>query len=97
MNDSAYSSANPMQRQLSNLKVISRLLGHELHTQTGGQSITLSREAVMEIQTSIDLFIEEATKFAGGSYSGGHSAPNPNLSRPTTTSLGDANLVPTRN
>ena len=96
MNDSAYSNANPLQRQLSHLKVLSRLLGHELHTQTGGQSINLSREAVTEMQTSIDLFIEEATKFTGNSYSaGGSGAPNPN--RAATTSLGDANLVPTRN
>ena len=51
-----------LQRQLSNLKLVSRLLGHELHSQASAKSITLSREAVMEIQTTLDLFIEEAAR-----------------------------------
>jgi len=46
-------------RELAHLKIISRLLGHEMHSQNG-QRILLSREAVQEIQTSIDLFIEAA-------------------------------------
>ena len=49
-----------MQRQLSNLKLISRLLGHELHSQSSAKAISLSRESVIEIQTTLDLFIEEA-------------------------------------
>ncbi|HPF12872.1 MAG: hypothetical protein H6829_07380 [Planctomycetes bacterium] len=85
MNESAYPNATNLQRQLSSLKVISRLLGHELHTQTGGKSITLSREEVLEIQTSLDLYIEEATRAGGGA------------GRSQTTSLGDTTLVPTRN
>lgn len=51
-----------LQRQLANLKLVSRLLGHELHSQANAKSITLSREAVMEIQTTLDLFIEEASR-----------------------------------
>jgi hypothetical protein len=51
-----------MQRQLSNLKLISRLLGHELHSQSSAKAISLSREAVLEIQTTLDLFIEEASR-----------------------------------
>ena len=51
-----------LQRQLSNLKLVSRLLGHELHSQANAKSITLSREAVLEIQTTLDLFIEEAAQ-----------------------------------
>ncbi len=47
-----------VERVLANLKIVSRLLGHELHTQNG-QRITLSRAEVTEIQTSLDLFIEE--------------------------------------
>jgi len=102
MNESSYPNASTMNRHLSSLKVISRLLGHELHTQTGGKSINLSREEVMEIQTSLDLYIEEATKFGGG-------MPNPNsgaalntsgglaVNRAHTTPLGDTHLVPTRN
>jgi hypothetical protein len=54
-----------MERQLSHLKIISRLLGHELHVQTNNR-ITLSRDEVIEIQTSIDLFIEEIGKSRTG-------------------------------
>ncbi len=62
------SSANQparLQRQLSHLKIISRLLGHELHAQNAPR-LTLSREEVLEIQTSIDLFIEEVMRAKGG-------------------------------
>ena len=48
-----------MQRHLAALKVVSRLLGHELHSQNGTKSISLSREEVVEIQTTLDMFIEE--------------------------------------
>ena len=54
-----------MERQLAHLKIISRLLGHELHVQTSNR-ITLSRDEVIEIQTSIDLFIEEIAKTRSG-------------------------------
>ena len=50
------------QRQLSNLKLVSRLLGHELHSQASAKAISLSRESVVEIQTTLDLFIEEASR-----------------------------------
>ena len=53
-----------VERQLAHLKIISRLLGHELHTQTSPR-LTLSREEVLEIQTSIDLYIEEVLKTKG--------------------------------
>ena len=51
-----------LQRQLSNLKLVSRLLGHELHSQSNAKTITLSRESVHEIQTTLDLFIEEVSR-----------------------------------
>jgi len=47
-------------RELAHLKIISRLLGHEMHSQNG-QRILLSRESVQELQTSLDLFIEAAS------------------------------------
>ena len=54
------------QRHLSSLKLVSRLLGHELHAQGSGKTITLSREEVVEIQSTLDLFIEEMTRRQGG-------------------------------
>ena len=61
----AHSSSRPQHpaiRQLATLKVLSRLLGHELHSQASTKSITLSREEVTELQTTVDLFIEELTR-----------------------------------
>lgn len=53
---------NPVVRQLASLKLLSRLLGHELHAQGATKTVTLSREEVVEIQTTVDLFIEELTR-----------------------------------
>ena len=51
------SAADRLNRELSHLKIISRLLGHEMHSQNGAR-VMLSRDAVQELQTSLDLFIE---------------------------------------
>jgi hypothetical protein len=61
-----------LQRHLSNLKLVSRLLGHELHSQSNAKSITLSRDAVQEIQNTLDLYIEEVSRGQGGGSA--HSA-----------------------
>jgi hypothetical protein len=54
-----------IERQLAPLKIVSRLLGHELHVQQSPR-LTLSREEVLEIQTTIDLHIEMVLKAKGG-------------------------------
>ncbi len=54
-----------VERQLSHLKILSRLLGHELHAQTGSR-VTLSRDEVTEMRTCLDLFIEEILRGRGG-------------------------------
>lgn len=55
-------STQQMQRQLATLKVVSRLLSHEMHAQSSSKSVTLSREEVLELQTCIDLFIEDISR-----------------------------------
>lgn len=60
--DAQSKQQNPIVRQLASLKVLSRLLGHELHAQQTSRTLTLSREEVIEIQTTIDLFIEEIAR-----------------------------------
>ncbi len=52
------SRGDHVERQLAHLKILSRLLAHELHAQNGAR-ITLSRDEVTEIRTTLDLFIEE--------------------------------------
>ena len=54
-----------LSRQLANLKLVSRLLAHEMHAQQTSKTITLSKDEVGEIQTCIDLFIEEAARQKG--------------------------------
>ncbi len=69
------SSSSPrttrLERQLAPLKLVSRLLGHELHGQQSPR-ITLSREEVLEIQTTLDIYIEGALRSSKG---GAASAP----------------------
>ena len=62
-------------RQLASLKVLSRLLGHELHSQASTKVITLSREEVIEIQTTVDLFIEELTRRMGQAQNSAGTVP----------------------
>lgn len=56
---------NRLERTLAHLKIISRLLGHELHAQNAPR-LTFSRDEIVEIQTSIDLYIEESLRSARG-------------------------------
>ena len=51
-------------RHIANLKILSRLLAHELRAQSGPR-LNLSREEVTEIQTSLDLYIEESVRRRG--------------------------------
>jgi hypothetical protein len=53
------------QRSLASLKIVSRLLSHELHAQSVSKTLTLSRDAVVEIQTVVDVFIEESSRRQG--------------------------------
>ena len=65
------SRGDHIERQLAHLKILSRLLGHELHAQTGSR-ITLSRDEVSEVRTILDLFIEEIMR---GRSPGAGAAP----------------------
>jgi len=89
MEGNNHKHGNQLQRHVAPLKLVSRLLSHELHSQGGAKAISLSREEVAEIQTCIDLFIEEIMKRSGGRMgAGGSSAP---------VAAPDTHLVPARN
>ena len=53
---------NPILRQLASLKVLSRLLSHEVHAQGASKTVSLSRDEVGEIQTTLELYIEDVTR-----------------------------------
>jgi hypothetical protein len=65
---------NIIQRQLATLKLVSRLLGHEMHSQGGAKTVTLTREEVGEIQTTLDLFIENVSRNASSPQAGALTA-----------------------
>ncbi|HED65020.1 MAG TPA: hypothetical protein ENJ09_05630 [Planctomycetes bacterium] len=69
---SSPSRTSRVERQLAPLKIVSRLLGHELHAQQSPR-LTLTRDEVLEIQTTLDLYIESAMR---GSKGAGTSAPS---------------------
>jgi hypothetical protein len=111
MDNGNYKYGAPLQRHLSPLKLVSRLLGHELHAQANAKAISLTREQVLEIQSSIDLFIEEAGRRMGGngglgagsgagasynSAGGGYGPTGGGTTSLTATSI-EATYLPTRN
>ena len=63
--NSQHKHGTHLERHLAQLKLVSRLLGHELHSQGGSKAIALSRNQVLEMQTALDLFIDEASKRLG--------------------------------
>jgi hypothetical protein len=62
MESTSPKSQAQLQRSLASVKIVSRLLSHELHAQAASKTVTLSRDEVIEIQTVIDVFIEEVTR-----------------------------------
>ncbi|HEV8114238.1 MAG TPA: hypothetical protein VGR31_15815 [Planctomycetota bacterium] len=66
---------NPILRQLASLKILSRLLAHEVHAQGSSRTLTLSREEVGEMQTALELYIEEVSRRYAQAPSAGGVAP----------------------
>jgi hypothetical protein len=63
------------QRALASLKLVSRLLSHELHVQSASKALTFSRDEVVEIQTVLDIYIEEISRRPGGTAAPAASEP----------------------
>ena len=102
MDNGNHKYGSNLQRHLSPLKLVSRLLGHEMHAQGGAKAITLSREQVIEVQTAIDLFIEEASRRVGGAGGGSSASYSSSMSNSGTdqalaASTLETQLVPARN
>lgn len=100
--NSTHKHGTHLERHLAQLKLVSRLLGHELHSQGGSKAIALSREQVIEMQVALDLFIEEAAKRLAGRGGGYGPSTQDGPGRATETlEVGgppvDTQLVPARN
>jgi len=109
MDNGNYKYGAPLQRHLSPLKLVSRLLGHEMHVQANAKSVSFSRDQVIEIQSAIDLFIEEAARRVGGAASsmgsgsaggygatGGYGPSGGGTTSMTPTAI-ETTFLPTRN
>jgi hypothetical protein len=81
-------ASTPTVRQLATLKLVSRLLAHEMHAQASAKQVTLSKDELVEIQTCIDLFIEDATRRQGTAGS--------SVTTPVSVSTLDPQLVGSR-
>ena len=57
-----------IERQLAPLKIISRLLGHELRASQATR-LTLTREVLLEIQTSLNMYVENISRARSSSSS----------------------------
>ena len=77
----------PTARSLASLKIVSRLLAHELHAQASAKQVSLSKDEVVEVQTCIDLFIEEATR---------RQSASPALNAPISVGTFEPQLVSAR-
>ena len=53
-------------RHLSQLKVLSRLLEHELDTSKGSAEVTLDRELFESLLDTVEIFVEDVERENGG-------------------------------
>lgn len=53
-------------RHLSQLKVITRLMEHELDASKGGRDVTLERQLIESVLDSLEIFIEDCEGATGG-------------------------------
>ena len=66
-------------RRMSQLKILSRLLEHELDSAKGAKDISLERGLVEETLDSLEMFIEDVDGASGGARS--RQAPEKAVSR----------------
>lgn len=53
-------------RHLSQLKVLSRLLEHELDAAKGGREVTIDRDTIENFLDTLEIFIEDCDAQTGG-------------------------------
>jgi hypothetical protein len=56
-------------RHLSQLKVLSRLLEHELDGAKGGREVTIDRDLVENFLDTLEIFVEDCDASTGGQRS----------------------------
>ena len=72
-----------VQRHVSQLKVLARLVEHELDAAKGGAEVPMDRELVESMLDTVEIFIEDVE---GGERVGRGAAPKP-AEKPAVTRL----------
>lgn len=53
-------------RHLSQLKILTRLLDHELEAAKGGREVTLDRDLVENVLDALEIFTDDCENVSGG-------------------------------
>jgi hypothetical protein len=54
-------------RHLSQLKIVSRLLEHELESAKGGREVTIDRHLIENVLDTLEIFTDDCEGITGGS------------------------------
>ena len=69
-------------RHLSQLKILARMLEHELEAAKGGAEVTIDREVVESSLDTLEIFVDDCETVTGGARGRGKSAePKPVVAR----------------
>ena len=68
-------------RHLSQLKVLARLIEHELEGAKGGREVTMDREVVESALDTLEIFVDDCENVAGGARERGKSENKPVVAR----------------
>jgi hypothetical protein len=78
-------TASFVQRRLSQVKLLNRLLEHELGAARGAKELTLERELVENVVDALEIFVEDFERHSG--HAGEKPARSANEAKPAVTRL----------
>jgi hypothetical protein len=63
-------------RHLSQLKIVSRVLEHELEAAKGNRDLTIDRQLVESVLDMLEIFVDDCESVSGGSRDRGNKTEN---------------------
>lgn len=68
-------------RHLSQLKILTRLLDHELESAKGAREVTLDRDLIENVLDTLEIFTDDCETISGGSRERSKSEQKPVVAR----------------
>jgi len=68
-------------RHLSQIKILSRLLEHELEAAKGGREVTIDRHLVENVLDTLEIFVDDCEGASGVSRERAKAEPKPVVAR----------------